>query len=780
MSMMGRCRWIAGPLLVAVSTVVASTTIGSTIAAGTPQNVRLAIDVGPGGRFTLGAFPDPATGEPIADTSWNLMFGWGSSPWSSGSTVRVDGSDSFLEEGTVLEAPHAIDASTNRGSWKIGEIQVTQVLQIVGNNATGEQDTAEISYVLTNTGATAHTVGLRMMVDTQVDSNDGAKFRLPGVGPVTEEREYTGAAIPATFEVFKAVTDPVHVASGRTNTGSVPPDRFVVAAWRGIYSTKYDYAIDPTQSIAGDSAYALFWDNRALAPGASLSVASAYGLGQISADVNPPIALGLDGPTRLQFLNGSYTPNPFPITATVQNISAVNQSNAQVTLTLPAGIVLADPAATPATRVIGTLTPGQETPVSWLVKATPQQFDLTVPYSASLSSTDNPTKSVVRNITLPGVPALYHPLPPSRILDTRAGVGAPAGAVGADRSIDVKIAGIGSVPADARSVALNVTAVGPTADGYMTVYPTGATPPAASNLNYFAGDVVANLVIAKVGANGSVSFYNNSGATHVVADVAGYFSDPASGAGDLQHGLLPTRQLDTRIGLGAPKAPIGPIGTINVKLAGVGAVPDFATSVILNLTAVGPTGANGYLTVFPAGTTRPNASNVNFNPGDTVPNLVIAKIGANGSISIYNDAGATDVLADVMGYFSSPTNEPGAGQKGTVPDRMLDTRTGIGGPIAPVGPGATVNVRIAGIRGIPDDATSVVLNVTAVGPTAPGGYLTVYPTGEARPNSSNLNFNPGDVVPNLVIAKVGAGGSISIFNAVGNTNVLVDVMGYFA
>ena len=80
--------------------------------------------------------------------------------------------------------------------------------------------------------------------------------------------------------------------------------------------------------------------------------------------------------------------------------------------------------------------------------------------------------------------------------------------------------------------------------------------------------------------------------------------------------------------------------------------------------------------------------------------------------------------------------------------------------------------------GVPSNAKAIVINVTAVAPTA-GGYITVWPSGEARPESSNLNFVPGQTVPNLVITKVGIEGMVSFYNDAGDTHVIADVMGWF-
>jgi hypothetical protein len=87
-------------------------------------------------------------------------------------------------------------------------------------------------------------------------------------------------------------------------------------------------------------------------------------------------------------------------------------------------------------------------------------------------------------------------------------------------------------------------------------------------------------------------------------------------------------------------------------------------------------------------------------------------------------------------------------------------------------------VQIAGRGGVPSDATSVVLNLTAVNPSA-WSNLLAYPTGAVMPLASNLNYRAGQTVPNLVIVKIGSSGNISLFNKVGTTDVVADVMGYY-
>lgn len=256
---------------------------------------------------------------------------------------------------------------------------------------------------------------------------------------------------------------------------------------------------------------------------------------------------------------------------------------------------------------------------------------------------------------------------------------------------------------------------------------------------------------------------------------------------DTFHGQSPQRVLDTRPGgptvdgsaSGIGAVPAG--GTINVTLTSRGGVPATgAGAVALNVTVSGATGP-GYLTVWPKGAPQPTASNLNFVTGQTVPNMVIVKVGADGQASFFNGgAGTVHVIADVLGWF--PT---GASYTGLTPARLLDTRSGapsVDGESAGIGAaaaGATLDVRVAGRGGVPGDAAAVALNVTATNPTA-AGYLTVWPKGAARPTASSLNFVAGQTVPNMVIVPVGDGGRVSLFNgAAGTADVIVDVLGWF-
>lgn len=245
----------------------------------------------------------------------------------------------------------------------------------------------------------------------------------------------------------------------------------------------------------------------------------------------------------------------------------------------------------------------------------------------------------------------------------------------------------------------------------------------------------------------------------------------------------PARVLDTRNGTGTGGAtnPLGQGATVELKVTDAGGVPaGGVTAVALNVTATGATGPGSFLTVYPSGSPRPLASNLNFNPGRSIPNLVIARVGSGGRVSIYNNLGSVHVVADVQGYYVA--GQPAASTyKPVQPLRVMDTRTGTGVAPAKVPAGGTVELKVTEVGGVPaSGVTAVVLNMTTTGATGPESFLTVWPSGQPRPGVSNLNFTAGPPSTNAVVARVGEGGRISVYNNLGSTDVVADLNGWFA
>ncbi|MCB1251244.1 MAG: hypothetical protein KDB36_17635, partial [Acidimicrobiales bacterium] len=358
-----------------------------------------------------------------------------------------------------------------------------------------------------------------------------------------------------------------------------------------------------------------------------------------------------------------------------------------------------------------------------------------------------------------------------------------------------------------------------------------------SNVNLPAGSVVPNLVTVGLNDEGRFMVSNNAGYVDVVADVVGWYdagppTDPTAApldadaatarfaerladrpaaaaglerwvtssaptgprtaadfapveAGAALHPLAPARILDTRAGLGAPKARIGANGKVDLQVTGAGGVPaDGVSAVVLNVTGVFPT-VPTHVTAWPAGTTKPLASNLNLVPGQTSANLVTVKVGATGAVSLGNHTGQVDLVADVVGWYDT-----GGGVGGhfadTPPTRLYDSRGEDLFPfpiVEPLAPGETRTIDLSGLDvfsslggGVPESAHTVVLNVTGIA-TAPT-HLTVWPGG-AVPATSSLNLAAGETRANLVIVEVGPDRTITIRNNSGSTHVIVDLFGWF-
>jgi hypothetical protein len=249
----------------------------------------------------------------------------------------------------------------------------------------------------------------------------------------------------------------------------------------------------------------------------------------------------------------------------------------------------------------------------------------------------------------------------------------------------------------------------------------------------------------------------------------------------------PVRILDTRDGTGVADVRVGPLGgaqIIELDVAGVGGVPDTgAGAVVLNVTvteAVGP----GYVTVYPCGSGRPLASNVNFASGVSVANQVTAKVGLGGKVCMFTST-ETHLVADLSGWYADDfASVPGFFYEQLTPARIIDTRDGTGlvdRPAGQLAAGEVLAVTIPGAGGVPEDADvrAATMNVTVTDATQ-AGYITVFPCDQVRPTVSNVNFDPSNpTMANLATSRTSTAGQICFF-ASAATDLVVDIQGYFS
>ena len=392
---------------------------------------------------------------------------------------------------------------------------------------------------------------------------------------------------------------------------------------------------------------------------------------------------------------------------------------------------------------------------------------------------------LVVTATTPGA-GTFHPLPPTRILDTRSN-NRPLTQQGIR---DVAVLGHGGVPSSGvSSVVINLTVAGSSAGGYVTAYPNGQPRPGVSSINFPARWVGANMVTVAPGTSGMIDLFNAFGNTAVVIDVLGFYASDETltqsygVGGNYRFSSPAARVLDTRTwGYGALP------GGFEVRLA-----PDYGTAAdphirafAVNITVVNPS-ATGYLTAWAGNTAPPTASTLNFVAHQTVPNMAIVPTeycsncgNASESFQILNHStGAANIVVDVVGFFDDGTYG-GSRFHPIVPTRIVDTRSNLGGPrlTPPTANETNTIVPPSAVAGA--DTVEMVQNVTAVLPSA-GTFLTLWPaySGSVQPHTSNVNANAGQTVANAAITPLGDNNAFHITNGNGTVNVLVDATGRF-
>lgn len=289
-------------------------------------------------------------------------------------------------------------------------------------------------------------------------------------------------------------------------------------------------------------------------------------------------------------------------------------------------------------------------------------------------------------------------------------------------------------------------------------------------------------------------------------------------AGGEYHPLTPDRVLDTRTALdvaplGRKPTSSGPTSaaakTFNLDILGRGGVPadpDAVLGVVLNVTVDNPTHP-GFLAVYPKGfdigASGENISSlINFNPGDSVPNLAIVAVGDDDLITFNpvtgGNSGRIDVIVDVVGWISKSSYATnGARLIPVTPGRILDTRGGTFNPNGAGNPIPTKSSISLAIRGadsveptqvdiVPNNSnvTAVMVNLTLVNmrASAAGTYVSATPVpvaAGALPKTSSSNVGAGTIKANMAIVPIGPDGKISLFNRAGNLDLIVDVLGYF-
>ncbi len=375
----------------------------------------------------------------------------------------------------------------------------------------------------------------------------------------------------------------------------------------------------------------------------------------------------------------------------------------------------------------------------------------------------NSGEAASSDVSTPG----FKPMTPTRVVDTRNNPGGQRHP--SNTTLTVGLGGYVTLLTSA--VVANITVTQAESAGWLTAWPCDAAMPTVSNLNFVAGQTVANLISVRLSPTGTLCL-NAVANVHILVDLAGIYEFGGSARIST---VTPKRILDTRQPLGVPvRGPVAALGTVRVGVASPSAPHAAADTVAatLNVTVAGST-VGGYVTVYRCDVARPVVSNLNFEAGQTVANLVTVALSGRGEICIFSSA-STHLIAD-LSAVASPSSA--SGYVAVVPNRLVDTRQSAG-PTArqKLAARTRLRVQVAGLASVPPDADAVVMNVTAVDPSG-AGWLTVYPCGSSVPTTSNLNFAAGSTVPNLVTVSLDATGGVC-FDSSTATYIVADVAGY--
>jgi hypothetical protein len=253
----------------------------------------------------------------------------------------------------------------------------------------------------------------------------------------------------------------------------------------------------------------------------------------------------------------------------------------------------------------------------------------------------------------PAAPGTTVATAPARVLDTRTTVGGHHGAVSARSAFSVAIGGHAGVPSGAAAVVVTITALNPGTSGSLTAWKAGTTRPATTNLSLSAHRTKADLAVVPLGSGASISIWNNTGGPlHVIGDVTGYVvgGSPAEG-GTFSAVQPPTRSLDTRTSLGGHAGALAAASTYALPVTGRAGVPATnVTAVAMTVTAIAPA-VTGGLVLWADGYGRPGAGSMSFAARQTTSALVVAPVGPDGKVDIYNaSGGSVHLVADVLGY----------------------------------------------------------------------------------------------------------------------------------
>lgn len=344
---------------------------------------------------TTGGAPESST-----DDNKKMLFGYPGSG-TSYTTIQIDG-----QNYKFLPSYITYDENTIVASNIYDGIKVSLCFSLIYNQYTGREDVAEFHYTLENTEKSEHNVGVRIMFDTMLGNNDSSPFRIPNIGDTSYETNLTGNNVPEFWQSFDSLSSPSIIAQGTLKTdASSTPDRVRFTNWGIASSNLWDYS-RTEGTYNGDSAVCLYWNPKSISKGGSMSCKTYYGLSSLQQDGTPPLAVALTGATRLEvshndFETDSYNPNPFTVTAYIQNVGDGSANNVKAKLNITDSMAIVDGEQTVE---LGNLAVNsKQYQVTWKIWVEPSALDTIESYSVTVSADNADAKTIQRNIEIPAL-----------------------------------------------------------------------------------------------------------------------------------------------------------------------------------------------------------------------------------------------------------------------------------------------------------------------------------------------------------------------------------------
>ncbi len=374
---------------------------GVTLDGTSMYNGHIRLFVSKKGRFSLMTTDgDPSL---TTDDKKQLLNGIGSASNTSFSTIAVD-KDRYIygENGFSQEPEYSLTDRANLSAVDYGDIHVEQVLAFSNNIATGREDVLAIQYIVTNNGKRSRQVGVRIMLDTMLGSNDKAPFRVAGVGDVTTETEFSGSNIPEYWQAFDSVANPGIISHGAfyRQGDTNPPDLVQLTNWRNVYYNPWTYyASEGTPN--NDSAVTVKWEQKTLKPKETRIYTTYYGMSELTQVTAVPLSAGIYSDSAVIYTSvDSQTSLPqyhdLTVTGFIENTGKQVQTNAYLKLELPDNIRLVS--GSTAEHTFDRLQPGEIKQVTWVISVKGSSKTGKYPLRLKFGSDSEPEKIIKRYV----------------------------------------------------------------------------------------------------------------------------------------------------------------------------------------------------------------------------------------------------------------------------------------------------------------------------------------------------------------------------------------------